>query len=87
MEKTNFDGFGSLVPKKITTIESLHGYLQVLEYTLQDFSNLYVVQWHKNHIMHEEGFPIINNKVFYDDKNGALKYAHDIANELLKQYN
>lgn len=90
MEKTKFENFGSLVPKKIISVESTLGYLQVLEYTLQDsFScsdKLCVVQWHKNHIMHEEGVPVIYNKVFYGNKNGALKFAHDIANELLEQY-
>lgn len=87
MKQTNFVGFDSLVPRKITSVESTLGYMQVLEYTLQDFSYLHVVQWNNNNNMQEDGIlPIVNNKTFFKDKNNALKFANEIGHQLLEQY-
>lgn len=80
-------GFGYLKSKPITEIRTQLGYLLVLEYILQDYSYLHVVQWHFNNNL-EEGnlIPKVNCETFHKEKDKALKLAHEIGNNLLQQY-
>lgn len=73
--------------KRITEINTEIGYLQLLEYILQDCSYLHIVQYHFSDILEKDSFlPNIECKSFYRDKDNALKYAHEIGNKLLQQY-
>ena len=83
--KSHEDYF-ALTPKVITSVRTGLGYLQVLEYSLQDCSYLHVVQWHFDNVF-EEGtlLPKMNNEIFYRSKDAALELAHEIGNNLLQQ--
>lgn len=71
----------------ITKVETQLGYLQVLEYIIQDFSYLHVVQWHFNNILDENTLvPKMNCKSFYREKDNALKLAYKVGKLLLQQY-
>lgn len=80
--------FESIKPKLITEINTQIGYLQVLEYTLQDCSYLHVVQYHFNSDVEAENYflPKIHCKTYYKKKDKALKLAHEVGNQLLVQY-
>lgn len=83
MDKTN--DIMSLRCEIITAVRTGAGYLQVLEYILQDFSLLHVVQWHFNDTVDKDLLvPIQNNETFYRSKDAALKLAHEVGNKLLE---
>lgn len=84
--KINND-FEGLKHRKIIKVDTQLGYLQVLEYILQDFSYLHVVQWHfVQEIDKDNRLPKTYNETFYRDKESAMKKAHEIGNNLLQQY-
>ena len=86
--KTNFlkDHFG-IQSHVITKVETQLGYLQVLEYILQDWNYLHVVQWHLKNVLEENStLPKVHCKSFYREKYKAMELAHEIGNNLLQQY-
>lgn len=84
---TNDSGLGYLKSSLVTEMRTIIGYLQVLEYQLQDSSYVHVVQYHFNHVLEENSnFPKMNCKSFYREKDKAFKFAHEIGCKLLEQY-
>lgn len=78
--------FYGLQCKVITKVVTQIGYLQVLEYTLQDWNYLHVVQWHFNYdLIENSSIPNAYCETFYRDKDKALERAYDIGNKLLEQ--
>ena len=83
--KSSFTELGSLTPIVIIQLNTPAGYMQLLEYTLQDYSLIHVVQWHFVHILEEDSLtPVYNCTVFYKDKYGAIERAAEIGRELFK---
>lgn len=83
MSKVDFEG---IKPQLITEVNTQIGYLQVLEYILQDCSYLHVVQYHFNNDTEENSFlPKIQCKTYYKEKDKALEFASKIGNNLLTQ--
>lgn len=83
------DDISSLKPKKISCVDTQLGYMQLLEYTLQDFSYLHVLQWHfanTTGLTSSEELPKQNTKTFYQNKTAALQEAYEIGKNLLKQH-
>lgn len=86
MAEMNFDFSGSLKPRKVTEVSTTKGYMQVLEYTLQDLSSLYVVQWNFMRDVQDDGFPIVNYRTYYNNTKDAFQFASGLGNELLNQF-
>ena len=84
MSLVTFNDVMPLNGKRILTVDTYNGYLQVLEYILQDCTYLHVVQWHTSILDSDNLIPNQYNKTFYACKDMALEFAVNIANELLK---
>lgn len=85
--KNDLLDFEGIKHKVITRVETSLGYMQVLEYILQDKSFLHVIQWHFINFKDGENLlPNINCQTFYREKDKALDFAHQIGNNLLQQY-
>lgn len=77
-----------LKSKLLIELRTPLGYMQVLEYVLQDYSYLHVINWHFNNILEENLLvPSCNSLTFYKDKEGALLEADKIGRDLLLCYN
>lgn len=70
----------------ITELSTRIGYMQVLEYTLQDFSYLHVVIYSIYAELDNNNIPSYKSKSFYRDKQNALKFAQELGNNLLNQF-
>ena len=78
---------GSLTPKVIIQLDTPLGYMQLLEYTMQDCSYVHVLQWYFCNILLENtNFPKHNCETFYRNKNIAIERAYSVGNDLLKCY-
>lgn len=75
---------GTITPKVIIQLDTPSGYLQVLEYVLEDCSFLHVVKWHFLDVLDDNRLPKINSKIFFRCKTDAIQFANEVGCDLLK---
>ena len=76
-----------LKPKMLIELNTPAGHMQVLEYVMQDYSWVHVIQWYYSNVLNvDNNFPKIHCETFHKQKNDALKLAEKIGIELLKCY-
>ena len=76
----------ALHAKRISSVDTQSGYMQLLEYTLQDLSLVHVLQWHfieETEVINDTLLPCQHVETFYNDKHSALRRAFQIGEELL----
>lgn len=84
LKKNDVIELGTLTPKVIIQLDTPSGYLQVLEYMLQDCSYLHVVQWHFLDVLNEDKLPKINCEMFFRNGNLAIERAYEVGCDLLR---
>lgn len=87
MEKVN--DFFSLKGTVLSRVDTPLGYMQLLEYVLQDSSYLHILQWHfnsENDVDKDTLLPLVHTITFYRDKAGAQKRTYEIGEMLLLQF-